>query len=51
MEGEGTNESENLHLFGSEKQNLKFLTVDNLLVRGWQMPNRCILCKVAMETV
>lgn len=29
----------------------KILTVDNLIRKGWQMPNRCIMCKSAQETV
>lgn len=29
----------------------KILTMDNLIKRGWQTPNRCILCKQAAESV
>lgn len=29
----------------------KILTIDNLMKRGWNMVNRCIMCKSQLETV
>lgn len=29
----------------------RILTIDNLVRRGWEIPNRCVLCKRAAETV
>ncbi|XP_078150208.1 uncharacterized protein LOC144545516 [Carex rostrata] len=29
----------------------RILTVDNLVRRGWEIPNRCVLCKMASESV
>lgn len=29
----------------------RVLTIDNLIKRGWQIPNRCVMCKQACESV
>ena len=37
-------------LFAWEASWNKILTIDQLKRRGWNMPNRCYLCKMEEET-